>query len=204
MNEYVKTLAPRFALIFILFALFAISFFFFGMPAFIALFVCLFFLMLLNFIVDYVTNGAFALWKFSKMKELGWYKVEPDLELVAGEKILYPLAPAYVRMSAAGYSFMPRDIIITNKRVAMGFDVFGVKEVFGEINLWQVGMSAIPQTKKKITGGVLAPLGSVKVKEAKLNKSGKAVLITVNQLGISILIEIFHPKAREICEILSE
>ena len=199
MNEYVKALAPRFAIILFLILFVVPSISFFGTQAIIVLFVCL---ILLALIIDYATNGVLTLWIFSKIKELGWYKVEPDLELVTGEKIIYPLSPAYIRMFGAGYSFRSRDIIITNKRVAMGLDVLGVKEAFGEMNLWQPSMTIVPKVKRKI--GIPCFLGDVKAKEAKLNKSGKAALITVNQLGMDILIEIFHPKAKEICTILSE
>jgi hypothetical protein len=203
MDETVKALVPRFVIILVIFIALAVSYVLFGAPALIPLFVCLFLFMLAIFIFDFATNGAFSMWQFSKIKELGWYKVEPELKLVAGEEIVHPLSPAYLRMSAAGYSFMPRDIIITNKRVAIGFNVLGAKEVFGEMNLWRPSMAKIPSVEKKYTG-ILAFLGDGRVKEAKVGRNGKAALITVTQAGINILVEIFHPRAQEICKLLSE
>jgi hypothetical protein len=138
------------------------------------------------------------------MKETGQYSVDSELELAPGEEITCSISPAFVRMTGlAGYSTMPRDIIITNRRVAVGFDVLGAREVFGEMNLWQPSLKKIPKMKKKYSE-ILSPLGEIMVKEAVMSKDGKAALITASQAGISILIEIFHPKAKEIVELLGK
>jgi len=204
-NDDMKALAARFAIILAVFflVLVPVGWYAWSNSMIGQLFILAFLAIVLANAHDYFTKGARTMWIFDKTKQAGWYKVDTALEMVPGEKITFPVSPAYIRMSGlAGYSAMPRDIIITNMRVAIGFDYFGIKEVFGELNLWRPGLKAIPKTKKKYAD--MAPFGDVAVKEAVLGKDGKSALVTVSQMNIKMQAEIYHPKAREIVELLGK
>ena len=205
-NGDIKAIAVRFAIILVIFFAVVLPVVIYGRDhwdigqVFVPL---LLFIVLAN-AAEYFTKGAFTMWMFTKMKNIGWYKVDPALELAPGEKITCPMSAAYIRMSRfGGYSVMPRDIIITNMRVAMGFDFFGIREVFGEMNLWQPSLKAIPKTKQRYAD-ILGTFGNAVMKGAVLSKDGKAARITASQAGMDTLIEIFHPKAREIAELLGK
>ncbi|MCX6771258.1 MAG: hypothetical protein NTX79_04340 [Candidatus Micrarchaeota archaeon] len=206
-NKDVKAVAVRFAIILVIFFAVVLPVSIYGWKHWdiSQVFVPVLLLIVLVNAVEHFTRGAYTMWMFAKMKGVGWYKVEPELELAPGEEITYPISAAYIRMSgfALGYSAMPRDIIITNKRVAVGFDILGIREVFGEMNLWQPSLKEIPNMKKE-NGEIPSLFGNSIVKEAMLSKDGKAALVTASQAKISILIEIFHPKAKEIVELLGK
>jgi len=200
----IKSIAVRFAIILVIFFAIVLPVFIYGIAALAPVFVVLFLLILLINIVDYLTRGLTTMWMFTKTKDIGWYKVDPALDLAPGEEVIHPISAAYIRISGlAGYSVMPRDIIITNMRVAIGFDIFGIREVFGEMNLWQPSLKTIPHIKKR-NAEPLNLFGDAVVKEAVLSKDCKAALITASQAKINILLEIFHPKAREIVELLGK
>jgi len=204
-NDDMKALAIRFAIVLAVFFLVLVPSMWYAWNSLDvgSLFALALLIIALVNAYDYFTKGARTMWMFDKTKQTGWYKVDTALEMVPGEKITFPVSPAYIRMSRlAGYSAMPRDIIITNMRVAIGFDYFGIKEVFGELNLWRPGLKAIPKTKKKYAD--MAPFGDVAVKEAVLGKDGKSALVTVLQMNMNIMMEIMHPKAKEIVELLGK
>jgi len=160
-------------------------------------------LILLYYLANYIANGKFSLWVFGKMKSLGWIAVEPKLELAPGEKILHPPSSAYIRFQWT--SAMCSDIIITDKRVAVGLVAYMTKEVFGELNLWQRGLDGVPKLKKNRSTPLdsLMVKGDFLVKAASLSKKGDNVEITINQHGMDFKTIIFHHRAKEICEILS-
>jgi len=205
-NEDIKSLAIRFAIILVIFFAVVLPVFAYGWKNWdiSQMFVPVLVFIVLISVIRHFTQGADTMWMFAKMKEMGWYKVDPELELASGEKITYPVSAAYIKMSGfVGYSVMPRDIIITNKRVAVGFDILGIREVFGEMNLWQPSLKEIPKMKKE-NGEISILFGNSVVKEAVLSKDGKAARITTPRAGINVLIEIFHPKAKEIVELLGK
>ena len=206
-NEDIKALAVRLVIILALFFLVLLPIVVYDRDHWDIgqVFVPLLLLIVLVNVAEHFTRGAYTMWMFAKTKALGWYKVDPALELAPGEKITYPISAAYIRMSglALGYTAMPRDIIITNMRVAVGFDILGIREVFGGMDLWQPSLKAIPETKTKYAD-ILNAFGNMSVKQAALGKDGKSARVTASRAGVDILMEIFHPKAREIVELLGK
>ena len=205
-NSDIKAIAVRFAIILVIFFAVVVPVFAYGIDnwGISQVFVPLLLFIVLANAAEHFTKGAFAMWMFAKMKNSGWYRVDPALELAPGEKITYPISAACIKISGfVRYFKTPRDIIITDMRVAIGYDVFGTKEVFGRMNLWKPGLKAMLE-KKKGYGGMANPLGDAIVKSAELSKDGKAALITALQSDAYVQVEIFHPKARDIVGLLGK
>lgn len=92
-------------------------------------------------------------------KEKAWefwqrYKAhmgEPEFEMLPGERVLMPLAPAYFPAYLFGWY---KGVVVTNMRILIGFsraggknEVFATSESFGKKNnLWHKDVPAVPES----------------------------------------------------------
>ena len=113
-NSDIKAVAVRFAIILVLFFSVLLPVVIYGREHWdiSQAFVLLLLLIVMVNAVEHFTKGAYTMWMFAKTKDIGWYRVDPALELAPGEKITCPMSAAYIRMSRfGGYSVMPLSLI---------------------------------------------------------------------------------------------
>jgi hypothetical protein len=142
------------------------------------------------------------LWE--SMKKIKMTKVILNYSLLPGEKVLFKLTPCYIEtFSPMSFSFYPRDIIITNLRVLVGFTssfLIMQTETFQDFNLWKPSLKKAPKYK-----GFLGPVGSVlggnmvlsKVSLGKHPKLGDYVNLQAKYVG-NVEVHIFHPESKKV------
>ncbi|MCX6777957.1 MAG: hypothetical protein NT157_03655 [Candidatus Micrarchaeota archaeon] len=168
-------------------------------------------IMLLYFFVLYFWPGLMR-----RLSERNWearkegallglkLKVEPEFEKVEGERVLIPLCFCVIRMfGLASMSYEPRDVAVTNKRILIGFVAFGVRESFGDANLWHPSITNPPKVESKYRAISLLLGRDLRIDSIILGKDRESVKIIAFYKFLPALFEIYHPRAREIYEIFS-
>ena len=165
----------------------------------ISLFILLF--IYLAFLRPAKERRASWLEKWEHNKRTGMVLVDENLKLVKGEKIVFGLTPCYIEGYSVGFTHYPRDIIVTDRRIAIGFTVAAlppIKESFGKMNIW------FSERLKENESGELGLLGGDSVPSSvKINdKNGeKALDVEIKHGPLSVLYRIYHPKAAQIEEL---
>ena len=130
-------------------------------------------------------------------------KVESDFNKIDGEKIVIPMSPAVIyNQSPTSSGFFIRDIIVTNKRILIGFLVsfiFINTEKFGNLNFWYDKQTDIKKDN------LLKILGSDSViKEISYHQDkqrGDYIIIKPDFLKLPIYYKIFHKDAKKIYDL---
>jgi len=145
----------------------------------------------------------FLLGEWSEFKKTGHVKISGDLKLVKGEKVIFGITPCYIEASSIGFSYFPRDIIMTDRRIAIGFTeaifFLPIKESFGMMNIWYS-----EKLKENESGAMGAVLGGDSVASmVKINeKDGEKILDVEVKFGpLNTHYRIYHPYAAQIEEL---
>jgi len=140
---------------------------------------------------------AFEWWAFHR----DWSKlqVDPSFELVKGEKVIFPMTTCYVRMkSAYTWKYYARDVIVTNKRILLGFLTSLLlvnKETFGQANFWSPGLKKVPISSPMT--GFLG--GNSRIREISYgSEDGIPFLRFEVDYPLPNSITIYHPRSAEI------
>ncbi|MEM2137566.1 MAG: hypothetical protein QW568_00575 [Candidatus Anstonellaceae archaeon] len=147
----------------------------------------------------------FSLWQWTFWRK--FITIDQNFKMIKSERIVVPLTPCLVRSSVWFLTSIsvgegPKDIIITNRRIVMPFLIFGVKEVFGEFNLWHPEIGKVPETPSRTWGIRQFLKGDVPIKKISLGVEG-ALEIEVAGSGFKAKYLIYHPRAAEIYRIFS-
>ena len=156
-------------------------------------------------------------WRGMKEKKedfLGKYfaclEVDESLVLAKGEQVM--MGPVEAVVETAGgpsYSLYPRDIIVTNQRIAIGFlnmlNPMEKKEIFGDYNLWfnEAARAGRSPSGKEFSDITNALGGEMVVKGAVLKTDGKMPKVEIKGKSVLLFtIVIYSPQAEKIMEIL--
>ena len=162
----------------------------------VSLFILLF--IYLTFLRPAKERRASWLEKWERNKRTGMVVVDENLKLVKGEKVVFGITPCYVEAYLGGFSHFPRDIIVTDRRIAIGFTVAAlppIKESFGKMNIW------LSESLKENESGELGLLGGDSVASSmKIDvKDGEKILnVGVKRGPLNASYVIYHPKAEQI------
>jgi hypothetical protein len=163
------------------------------------------------FLISDRDRVEFAIQRWEKVKESGWNKTNPDFKLVKGEKIAIPLTAAVIKTkNITSFRIYPRDIIVTNKRILIGFKWFGMKQTFDEMNLWHPGIGDNPEYEGRLPFGEQlggnSKIWGVELKEV-LDKKGPydwdSVKLSLKYGPVPISFTIYTPHAKRIHGIMS-
>ncbi len=204
--------------------IFSFIFLYIFMKDFQKIFLIIGFILIFFFIIFWLTKGLrmkLGLRIFDKQKKgkfLFKLNVDSNFEILQGENIIIPLTPClYIHRSPINYAENIRDIIVTNKRILIGFytsippykkKLF--QEIFGVLNFWHPKIQNIPLMEKNIPfigklfrSKIIRRLmvGDFKIKDVFYeldSKRGPGVIMQILLWKIPIYYSIYHPRAREI------
>ena len=171
----------------------------------------------LIFILVFIAIFLQAVFPFGKgrneaMME-GWNRLKECMEInekfgmIKGEKTVFPLTPCIiVERASFSYKSFPRDVIITNRRIVLGFYLsllfFKQKETFGTMNIWYIKPKSVPLGEGL---GALSGMGERTVKKISSAKDDYGPFITVDlETMPASSFKIYHPNAKEICALFSD
>ena len=137
-------------------------------------------------------------------------EINDSFEKIPGENIVFPLTPCfYSAVQALSFTKTVRDVIVTDKRILIGFHTsipLLQKETFGNANLWRSDVPEIPKMSSsiaKILGGD-SKISKISYEERKEGAETAGFLkVSVSSGALWADIDIYHPKAKEICGLFS-
>lgn len=184
----------------------------------------LFFLNLLLYILLFIgrpDGRRLALDSWEWLKHWNWFgltkgmKIDTGFQMIPEEKIIFKSIPCFLRLrSGLSFSTTARDVIITNKRILIGFHIsifWYQKESFGEMNLWRSNLANIPTVAFTSSLGSLTNFlgGNSRINDmAYVEKHEKGGVIGILKLRLSSgmlksNVELYHPNAQEIFKVFS-
>lgn len=197
---WARLVASITAILFTIFIIFYAFYFFPNSPIlYFALFLILAVIIIFfSFIFSRPVKDSKEYWleKWEYDKKIGKVKVDENLRVVEGEKVIIGLTPCYVEAySIGGFRYYPRDIIVTDRRIAVGFfSLFN--ESFGKMNIW-----FSERLNGSESGELLGLLGGDSVASSMkiIDTNGKKNLKAEVKHGpLNITFMIYHPNAERI------
>jgi hypothetical protein len=181
-------------------------------------------IILFSFLLYYVwlrgsEKRLLMLTSWEDMKKQTLYGILPKMQidesfsLTENEKILFPLTPCFYSGRAPFSSNQTvRDVIVTNKRILLGFHTSFIsinKESFGSANLW---FSSTPNASAEdlLTKSITSAVSNVKIeefayKEAKEGDEAVGFLrLTYKRGPVNVDMDLYHPKSKQIYDYLSK
>jgi hypothetical protein len=150
-------------------------------------------------------RGSLEFWALMRR----FIKADDSFPLAPGERIVMPLTPCVIQMS--DLSWMTRDVIVTNKRVLVGFLFTPLLEIFGTRNYWFVG--DIPELESRYPLINLLSGGDYSV--SRIGAGSQNLVGDFLELfyGVSLplgappwpsKVTIYHPRAKEIRDLFAK
>tara|TARA_Y100000310_G_scaffold337781_1_gene425767 strand:- start:1266 stop:1796 length:531 start_codon:yes stop_codon:yes gene_type:complete len=144
-------------------------------------------------------------WNFLRKKSI--IRVNSKFKLIPNEKIIIPMFSCYiVGKSPLSYNYFPRDVIVTNKRILIGFYTWPFLESFGNVNLWYESVKS-PKSKKINKKVIRWMGGDSHIKKIYLNndkKMGSNIKIELDYAKGIFSLTVYTKNAKKIYEIISK
>jgi hypothetical protein len=193
-------------------AILAIIMLFFDPAISLALFIVVLLCILLDVAILYPSIGgrerrSFAVQKWVKGISAGVspLRIEPSFKTLDGEKQVFPLTPCYLEVrTPVTWKYYPRDVIITNKRILIGFltnFLISRKESFGQFNLWG------PDAEKNLLMEAPSTLlgGNSRIGKISAGTSEGEDYLEINiDYAMPTSIKLFHPKSKDIAKLFNK
>jgi len=118
---------------------------------------------------------------------------------------VFPLTPCYLEVrTPVTRKYYPRDVIITNKRILIGFltnFLISRKESFGQFNLWSPDAEKNPLMEAPST--LLG--GNSRIGKISSGTSEGEDFLEINiDYAIPTSIRLFHPKSKDIVKLFNK